>query len=144
MKDQKVWIRWTAGSLCLAGLMLVFLFQRVDIAGALDLASSNVYRFIINRTFRFIVNDSLAVGLIFALFGERKYVIFAIAVQLFGMVVFLIPYFILKLNFPSYNGPLISFLHRLVLNPTLVLLLIPAFYYQRTLEKRSRSGSDQR
>lgn len=142
MKGQGIWIRWTTGGLCMAGLILVFLFQRVDIAGALDLASSNVHRFIINRTFRFIVNDTLAVGLIFALFGERKYVIFAIAVQVFGMVVFLLPYFILKLNYPSYNGPLISFLHRLVLNPTLVLLLIPAFYYQRVLEKRSQDASD--
>jgi exosortase F-associated protein len=73
----------------------------------------------------------LAILLIYALFYERKYVLFAVWVQVFGMVFVLIPYFIIKFNFPGYNGPLISFLHRLVLNPTLLLLLIPAFYYQK-------------
>lgn len=91
----------------------------------------NPARFILNRSIRFVLNDVLAIGLIFALFYERKYVIFAMVAQLMGMFLFLIPYFILKVNYPGYNGPLISFLHRLILNPTLLLLLIPAFYFQK-------------
>lgn len=85
----------------------------------------------INRTIRFLLNDLFALGLIYALFVQRKYLLFAIWVQLAGVFLFLIPYFIIKLNYPSYNGPLINYLHRLILNPTLLLLLIPAFYYQR-------------
>ena len=50
-------------------------------------------------------------------------------VQLAGLVFILVPYLVLKLGFDAGNGPLVSFLHRLVLNPTLLLLLIPAFYY---------------
>jgi exosortase F-associated protein len=69
--------------------------------------------------------------LIYGLFQERKYVLFAIGVQLAGLLFVLLPYFILKFQYPAYNGPLISFLHRLVLNPLLMLLLIPAFYLQR-------------
>lgn len=111
-------------------LVLVFLFQRQDIALMLGV-EDNFWRFIVNRSIRFILNDALAILLIYALFYERKYVVFAIWVQLLGMVFVLIPYFIIKFNLPSYNGPLLSFLHRLVLNPTLLLLLIPAFYYQK-------------
>ncbi len=128
--NQQRSIRFIVAAISVSGLVLVFLFQRLDVA-ILFGAEDNFWRFIINRSIRFLVNDALAVMLIYALFYERKYVLFAVWVQLCGMVFVLIPYFILKFNFPGYNGPLVSFLHRLVLNPTLLLLLIPAFYYQR-------------
>jgi exosortase F-associated protein len=123
--------RIVIGVLCSLGLLLVFLFQRVDVAGAIGLAQTNIGRFLVNRTIRFLINDALAIGLIYALFATRKYVIFAIYVQIFGVVAFLLPYFVLKIYFPSYNGPYLNFLHRLILNPTLLALLIPAFYYQK-------------
>lgn len=123
--------RIAVGVLCCLGLLGVFLFQRVDVAGTMGAGTSSIARFLVNRTIRFLVNDAFAVGLIYALFATRKYVMFAIYVQLFGVFAFLIPYFILKVYFPSYNGPYLNFLHRLILNPTLLLLLIPAFYYQK-------------
>jgi len=117
-------------ALAVAGLVLVFLFQRQDVAAGMGVQDA-FWQFILNRSLRFVLNDALAILLIYALFHERKYVLFSVWVQLFGMVFVLIPYFILKFNYPGYNGPLVSFLHRLILNPTLILLLIPAFYYQR-------------
>src|SRR5688572_22918556 len=126
--------RIIVGVACVLGLIVVFLFQRIDIAGFLGVAELPIYKFLINRSIRFLVNDALAIGLIYALFKERKYVLFSVYVQVAGMVFFLFPYFILKVYYPSYNGPLISFLHRLILNPTLLMLLIPAFYYQRSLK----------
>jgi len=118
------------GSVAVTGLLLVFLFQRTDIAAMVGINDA-MWRFVTNRTIRFLLNDGLAILLIYALFQERKYVVFSLWVQLVGFVFILIPYFVVKFNLPSYNGPLISFLHRLILNPTLLLLLIPAFYYQK-------------
>jgi exosortase F-associated protein len=123
--------RWIIGSFCILGLLLVYLFQKLDPASALGI-SEPINRFLFNRTIRFLLNDLFMIGLIYALFVEKKYIVFALWVQLAGIVFLLIPYFVLKLNFPNYNGPLISYLHRLILNPTLLLLLIPAFYYQRS------------
>lgn len=117
--------------LSIAGMVLVFLFQRVDVASMMGVGEPAIYRFLINRTIRFLLNDAFAIGLIYALFEERKYVIFSLYVQVAGIVLFLLPYFVLKIYYPAYNGPMISFLHRLVLNPTLLMLLIPAFYYQK-------------
>ena len=122
-------IAW--GAFSVAGLMAVFLLQRVDVAAWVGFGDSKLSHFLFNRTLRFLLNDALTIGLIYALFEERKYVIFSVYVQLIGLVFFLLPYFVLKVYFPSYNGPLISFLHRLVLNPILLMLLIPAFYYQK-------------
>ena len=127
--------RIVIGILSIAGLVTVFLFQQFDVAGLIGIAEKGS-RFFVNRTVRFLLNDALALSLIYALFRERKYVIFAMYVQIAGTFLFLVPYFILKLYLPRYNGPLISFLHRIILNPTLLMLLIPAFYYQRQIEKR--------
>jgi exosortase F-associated protein len=129
--------RITIGLLGTVGLVAVFIFQRIDIAEAMKLASEPIDKFLINRTIRFLLNDIFAIGVIYGLFHERKYVMFSLWVQLAGTIFLLLPYFILKLNFPSYNGPLISYLHRLILNPILLLLLIPAFYYQKFSTQRS-------
>ena len=129
--------RIVIGVVCVAGLVVVFLFQGLDLAGLLGFGSSAIHKFFINRTFRFLLNDAFTIGLIYALFQERKYVVFSLYVQVVGMFLFLFPYFVLKIYWPRYNGPLISFLHRLILNPTLLMLLIPAFYYQR---KKTRLG----
>ena len=123
-------LRIVLAVLAVAGLLLIFLFQRTDVAAMLGI-KENMWRFVTNRSIRFVLNDVLAIVLIYALFFERKYVLFAIYVQLFGLFFVLLPYFFIKFNYPSYNGPMISFMHRLVLNPTLLLLLIPAFYYQK-------------
>jgi exosortase F-associated protein len=126
--------RITVGVICVLGLISVFIFQRWDF-GALVGIETHINRFLLNRTIRFLLNDAFTIGLIYALFAERKYVIFSLYVQLAGVIFFLAPYFVLKLYYPKYNGPLISFLHRLILNPTLLMLLIPAFYYQKRSSK---------
>lgn len=113
------------------GLLFVFLFQHVNVALLLGLTNDPLTQFIINKSIRFFLNDLLAILLVYALFFEKKYVIVAIAVQVIGIFLLLIPYFILKINFPAYNGPLINFLHRLIMNPVLIFLLIPAFYLQK-------------
>jgi exosortase F-associated protein len=116
---------------CLLGLFATYLLQRTDVA-ALFHVEGKALQFIVNKSARFLVNDFFVIGLLYALFHERKYVIFSLWVQLAGLLFILIPFFLLKLVWHTGNGPLISFLHRLTVNPILLLLLIPAFYYQRT------------
>jgi exosortase F-associated protein len=123
--------RWLLGVTCLLGLVAIFLSQHVDWASKLIYFSNVSHRFLWNRTIRFLLNDLFAIGLLYALFPEKKYVVFAFWVQAAGFIFLLLPYFFLKVQFPRYNGPLINFLHRIVLNPTLLLLLIPAFYWQK-------------
>ncbi len=123
-------VRLLLGGAALLGLLLLFLFQGYDVAAHAGVTDAK-WRFMINRLIRFLLNDSLVVVLIYALFLDRQMTRFALLVQLFGFLFLLIPYLMLKYHWPAYNGPLISFLHRLVVNPLLMLLLIPAFYLQR-------------
>lgn len=128
MKPAKS-LRILIGLLSLGGLCVTFLFQHAAFL-RIPGGSTDVYIFLVNKTIRYILNDLLMIGGIYALFAKRRYVVFAFYVQLLGIVLFLMPYFVIKVNFPTYNGPLISYLHRLIVNPLLMLILIPAFYMQ--------------
>ena len=127
MKTDQLSFRLVLGVGSALGLISVYLFQDLGI-GAELLPSDPDWRFISVKSFRFFLNDLLAIGLIWSIFPGRGYLMTALVVQLFGLIFILIPYFILKIGFGFGNGPLISFMHRLILNPTLLLLLIPAFW----------------
>ncbi len=130
--------RWVLGILSISGLLLIFLFQQFDWSALIGLNDlRKIERFVINRSVRFVVNDVLGVLLVLALFGKKKLAVIAIYVQILGLVFLMIPYVILKLNYPSYNGPMINFLHRLILNPLLIYLLVFFFWYQ----KKNRQGT---
>ena len=130
------WKRWVIGCLSALLLVIVFVFPARNLAQSLGIDSKDA-AFMVNKTVRFVVNDLLMIGVIYALFGKRQYVWFAVVVQVAGIVLLLIPYFVIKLYFHASNGPLVSFLHRLVLNPTLMLLLIPALWLQQQNDKSS-------
>jgi exosortase F-associated protein len=127
--------RWVLGIISVTGLILIFVFQRINWSDWLHGSYSSIQIFLINRSVRFVLNDICAVLLVAALFGRRNHVVIAIYVQIIGLVVILIPYIILKINYPSYNGPMVSFLHRLVLNPLLIYLLIFFFWYNEKYQK---------
>lgn len=118
-------------------LLLVFLFQRISYFDAftsmlnLDASPSNFFVFSFNKTLRFVINDLLTILIIYALFYERKYVLIAFGVQLIGLFILLPLYLLFKYHYPGYNGPMINFLHRLTLNPILLMMLIPLFFYQK-------------
>jgi exosortase F-associated protein len=111
-------------------LGIVFLGQRWDYSALLGLNHHHQVQFITNRVIRFLINDNLVLLLIYAIFYEKKYVKFGLAVEAIGFFFLLIPYFILKYSL-EINPMYISFIHRLIINPTLMVLLIPAIYIQK-------------
>lgn len=123
--------------LCALGLVVFYVFQK-NIMGVFDTMMGTGFNvFLVKKTVRFLMNDFLMVGIIYGLFNRKEFVHLALFVQLLGFVFLLTPYLILKYNMGAYNGPMISFLHRLVLNPLLLILLIPALYLQQQKEKNT-------
>ena len=129
--------RWIIGLASITLLVMVYVFQSTKWAYAMGVSDKEV-AFVVNKSIRFVLNDILMIGVIYALFGKRQYVWFALIVQAAGIVFILVPYFVLKIHFNVGGGPLISFLHRLVLNPTLMLLLIPALWIQQHRQTDSK------
>jgi exosortase F-associated protein len=92
-----------------------------------------------NKILRYLVNDLAALALLWVIFQRRDFVQFAFWVLLFGLIALLPAYFIGYFYFADTLGITLSYLHRLVMNPTLMLLLIPLFYFQQKKEKLSKA-----
>jgi exosortase F-associated protein len=134
--------RLALGALSLSGLAIVYIFQQVNYFHFLfTLETSTNITFIFNRTFRLLVNDLLCVIFIFVLFEEKKYVKMAYLVLVIELVVILPLYFLLKLKMEGdseISSPLLSQIHRLIVNPMLMFALIAGFYYQRFLSAKNQ------
>lgn len=125
------------------GLLCVYVFQHyLNLFGFLtgnfthiDYNSTYVnldfWPFLVNKAFRYLLNDSFTILIIYGLFFERKYLKFSFYVMLFGLLVLLPLYVFLYLNQPEGFSSMIGHLHRVVMNPVLMMLLIPAFYFQQ-------------
>lgn len=131
---------WIRGALFLTGLGIlgaVYLFQRVNLAGWLGGLHPNVI-FVINRTARLIFNDLACFLIILALFREGKYLAIAFWVFLVELLVILPVYFAIKLTLEGdseISSPLLSQIHRLIVNPMLMILLIAGFLFQRYFKR---------
>ena len=122
-------------------LAVVYLFQRFSYAHLIvgpfmsdpDTMHPNVV-FIINKTVRLIINDFACMLLIYAVFQRRSYLVIAFYVFLFELLILLPVYFVVKLSLEGdseISSPLLSFVHRLIVNPMLMLVLMAGFFYQK-------------
>lgn len=133
--------RYALIALAMLMLLLVYLFQKVSYAGIINfilpenLTLNHPYGvFIFNRTIRLIINDGACMLLIWSLFGQMKYLKAAFVVFLIELLILLPLYFVIKLNLEGtseISSPLLSQIHRIIVNPLLMLILILGFYYQK-------------
>ena len=124
------------------GLSLVYFFQQFNYLGYLSNLWGNEFHpyteFVFNKTLRYLLNDNLCILIIYSLFYKKTNVILGLYLELFGLAILLPIYFTLKLTFEGdteLSTPLLSFYHRLVINPTLMILLIMGLFYQRKTVK---------
>lgn len=126
------WQRWGMGCIALTMLTAAYLFQKFDFSSLAGHHSNNV-RFIVNKSIRFLVNDFACLILIAALFNKSSYLKVSAWVFLLELLVLLPLYFLLKLSLEGdseISSPLLSQLHRMIVNPLLMLVLIMGFVYQ--------------
>jgi exosortase F-associated protein len=127
--------RIACSSVALAGLAGIYVFQYTDF---LLLVSghhfSSEFHFISNRMVRIFVNDSCMLALIYAIFHDVKVVRLAFYVQVIDLLVLFPLYLIMKLpaeGVSEISSPFLAQIHRLIINPTLMILLIAGVYYQK-------------
>jgi len=127
-------------------LLLVYVFQKISYAGLInnflpggfEINHPNIV-FIVNRMLRLIINDGACMLLIWGLFKETKYLKAAFLVFCIELLIILPAYFTVKLTLegPSeLSSPLLSQIHRIIVNPLLMVILTIAFYYQKVTTGR--------
>jgi hypothetical protein len=117
----------------------VYIFQRSSLASLFEYELSPNVVFAINRLARLVINDFACFILIYACFLKKMYLKLAFLLFLIEILVIFPLYLALKLTIEGdseISSPLLSQIHRLIVNPTLMLLLIAGFVYQQTRFKR--------
>lgn len=119
----------------------IYIFQRFNFIGffvsivGFDPQQLHPYVvFIGNRVIRLTGNDLSCMVLIYVFFRERKYLVVAWYFYLFELLVVMPVYFLIKLQtegVSEISSPLLSQIHRLIVNPVLMILLMLAFLYQK-------------
>ncbi|MBX2916316.1 MAG: hypothetical protein KF856_13680 [Cyclobacteriaceae bacterium] len=139
-------IRYLQIAVAAIGLLIIFLLQRYSYAAAwntlvpqlLKIDNTNLI-FVFNKTLRLIFNDLLCMQLIWSLFQHRKYLKLAFFLFLVELVIVLPIYFLIKLSVEGateISSPLLSQVHRMVVNPLLMFLLIAGIVYQRAIHSQ--------
>jgi exosortase F-associated protein len=128
----------------LLGLIVVYVFQRQLFFDPFQdfiynpqeprYPEFNAVPYIITKVIRYILNDGFALLIIWGLFKNKNYMRFAMIIFSIGLFILLPIYIYLVLNHFHSTYTFLNHLHRIVLNPVLMMLLIPAFYYQQSLK----------
>jgi exosortase F-associated protein len=127
--------------LSIAGLALIYLLQEsLTPSSLLNTQIPASTDFILKKLIRVTLNDLCMLLFLYAWFNSKSITKLGLWVQAIDTFILLPVYLIIKLNFEGtseISTPLLSQWHRLIVNPTLMLLLIPAIYYQRFTESSS-------
>ena len=138
MGHKKLLSRPTRALLALVGIasiLIIYVFQRIDYLEFLHFGQFNAtVNFVFNKAVRLVLNDLSCILLIHAIFTEPKYN--KVAFILFSIELFLILpiYLVVKLSLEGpteISSPILSQIHRLIVNPMLMVVLIASFYYQK-------------
>ena len=99
------------------------------------LPNLNITKYIASISFRFVLNSALSFAVIFAVFRDVKMlkISMLLYVVLF-LVLTLALVIIIKLYSPSY-AMLLFYVRRFLMQPILLILVLPAFYYHKKLTK---------
>lgn len=141
-------IPFRIGTAILAILILaaVYILQRESLLKVLGVGANAHPHvvFIFNRTLRLVLNDLACFLLIWAIFQERRYLKAAWYVFLLEALVILPIYFAIKLSIEGdseISSPFLAQIHRMIVNPMLMFLLMVSFFYQRM---KTNETSDER
>lgn len=141
MVAKEIVTRIIVGGMAILGLVLVFILQHTDF---LHIVSRSSFKpelhFIVNRTVRIFLNDTFMLLLLYALFADKSIIKLALVIQAIDVLILFPLYLLFKLpaeGASEISSPLLSQFHRLIVNPTLMILLIPAIYYQKFIKRNS-------
>jgi len=131
--DKHKWSRWVLGMIAVGLMALCYIFQQ-KIFWLPDETGITYLPFILNRTVRLVVNDAMCLLLFLAIFNRKKEL--TLASWLFGieLLIILPSYLVVKLTLEGaseISAPFLSFIHRLIVNPLLMFVLLAGLLYQQ-------------
>ncbi len=91
----------------------------------------NVVKLFFSMGFRYYINSMISLGILYIVFRDTKITKFSIFLfSLFGMVL-MISFFFVMIKFGEANKMTLFYIRRFIIQPILLMLFIPAFYYHK-------------
>ena len=128
----------------ISGLAVIYVFQR-DLfysgfsdmgAGTVKVENFDTARFMWHKFVRLLLNDTFSLFIIFGVFMRKDFMQFGFRLLLVEVFIILPIYLSLSIFAYEYTRFFLQHIHRLIVNPVLMMLLIPAFFYQQHKESK--------
>jgi len=91
----------------------------------------NVIRLFFSLGFRFYLNSIISIGILKLIFNDTKVVKFSIFLYSVFGIILMVTFFFILLKFGETNKMNLFYIRRFIIQPVLLILFIPAFYYQK-------------
>ncbi len=91
----------------------------------------NVIKLFLSYGFRFYINTVLSLFILYILFKDTKIVKFSILLYMILGSITMIAFFFVLNFFADESKMTLFYIRRFIIQPVFILLLIPAFYYQK-------------
>jgi exosortase F-associated protein len=96
----------------------------------LPLPEFNALPLFFGMLFRYVLNTVLSLGIIYFLFKDKEMIKFASLLYVFFFVILIIAFFSILSFYGNQNNLMLFYVRRFLIQPILILLFIPGFYYQ--------------
>lgn len=134
--------RYSIAALCLLGLIMVRMFESKLFYDPfieffkndylfLDAPKFETFKLLLFTAFRYLLNTILSLGIIYTLFKDVQILKFSGGIYGFAFVLLLGLFWYLISDAKQEQYLMLFNVRRFLIQPILLLLLLPAFYYQR-------------
>tara|TARA_R110000787_G_scaffold91628_11_gene193056 strand:+ start:1382 stop:1816 length:435 start_codon:yes stop_codon:yes gene_type:complete len=94
------------------------------------------WHLVVDMLFRYLINSLISLGIIYMIFRKKKIIQFS---SFFLMTAFMVLIVIFSMSIRNNleDGYLLAFyIRRFIVHPMFLLILLPAFYYQKKFQKK--------
>lgn len=97
----------------------------------MDSPRQEVFRLVINTSFRYLLNTILSLVILYVFFKEKSLIKFSSVIYLVSYILLMVCYLYFVLDPKQENYYIFFNLRRFLIQPIILLLLFPAFYYNK-------------
>ncbi|KFF15453.1 exosortase F system-associated membrane protein [Flavobacterium hydatis] len=97
----------------------------------LPLPEFNSIQLFFGLLFRYFLNTIISLGIIYVLFKEIELVKFASVLYVMFFLVLIIAFYCVIYFYGNQNNLILFYIRRFLIQPILILLFVPGFYYQK-------------
>ncbi|MFD0931934.1 exosortase F system-associated protein [Psychroflexus salinarum] len=91
----------------------------------------NILQVLRTTSWRFLINTILSLAIIWVTFPSSKIILFSIVFYAFAYTVLILLFWFFISDMKTENYLIIFYIRRFLIQPIFVIILLPAFYYQK-------------